>query len=76
MSEVVTNCGELPFNLSSKINTTQSCGEEPCIIKADVKEFIRLLKEKGKRSFICGSRKDLIKEFENLINSIAGEELK
>ena len=64
MSEVVTNCGELPFNLSSKIRDYTWPNDCDFIDKKDIKEFIRLLKE---RIGDTGHNR--------IIDKLAGEEL-
>ena len=44
------------FNLSSKILTIQSCGNNPCILESDVKEFIKLSRQ---------NKNELFKKIEN-----------
>ncbi len=59
-------------SLSEKILVHQSCGNNPCILKDDVKEFIRDLKEEVKIYLLNDIEG---KEFDKIIHKLAGPDL-
>ena len=74
--ELTTNCGKLPFNLSSKIEKVSSCrkcfNQEVCF-KEDVKEFIKLLKEQSKKDWDKGNY--VLANTTEMIDKLAGDKL-